>query len=65
MEFPMTTIQARAIENARKEFLRARKELDRARLSETTYRGIRYCTDLKQIDNSHHRCTYRGVSYTS
>lgn len=61
----MTTIQARAIENARKEFVRARKELDRARLSETTYRGIRYCTDLKQVDNSHHCCTYRGVSYTS
>lgn len=61
----MTTIQARAIENARNELVRARKELVRARLSETTYRGIRYCTDPKQIDNSHYCCTYRGVSYTS
>jgi hypothetical protein len=61
----MTTIQARAIEKARKEFVRARKELARARLSETTYRGIRYCTELKPAINSHHRCTYRGVPYTS
>ena len=61
----MTTIQARAIENARKEFVRARKVLARARLSETTYRGIRYCNDIKQVDTSHHRCTYRGVPYTS
>lgn len=59
----MTTIQARAIENARKEYLRARKELARARLSETTYRGVRYCTDKQQAKKQHLCCTYRGVPY--
>ena len=59
----MTTIQARAIEKARDEFVRARKELKRAQLSETTYRGIRYCVDSQPIDSSHHCCTYRGLPY--
>ena len=61
----MTTIQARAIENARKEFMRARKELQRVRLSETTYRGIPYCTDHTSVDSTHHTCIYRGVPYTN
>ena len=37
----MTAIQARAIEKARQEYLRAKKEIDRLRLSETRYRGVR------------------------
>ncbi len=61
----MTTIEARAIENARKEYIRARKELNRARLSSTTYRGIPYCTDSIKPESGNHRCTYRGISYTS
>jgi hypothetical protein len=40
MEFPMTQIQARAVENARKEYRRAQNELRVHRLSETAYRGI-------------------------
>lgn len=61
----MTTIQARAIENARKEYNRARKEFARARLNSTTYRGIPYCTDSIKRESGHHRCTYRGISYIS
>ncbi len=60
----MTKIQAHAIQKARDEFVRARKELKRARLSETTYRGIRYCVDSQAINNSHHCLTYRGLPYT-
>ena len=36
----MTQIQARAVENARKEYRRAQNELRVHRLSETRYRGI-------------------------
>jgi|GEM_PF-2604697 hypothetical protein len=61
----MTTIQVRAIENARKDYQRARKELQRARLMETTYRGVPYCTDSHEPNTAHYCCTYRGISYTS
>ena len=42
MEFPMTTIQARSLENARKSLVRARKELELARINDTHYRGVEY-----------------------
>jgi hypothetical protein len=62
MEFPMTQLQARAVENARKEYRRAQNELRVHRLSETRYRGIP--TIKATASKERHGCfTYRGVSY--
>ena len=62
MEFPMTQLQARAVENARKEYRRAQNELRVHRLSETRYRGIP--TVNADTPQERHGCfTYRGVSY--
>ena len=58
----MTNIQARAIENARKEMVRARKELDRAQLHETRYRGVPTVLS-SNTDSVHGLFTYRGVEY--
>jgi len=58
----MTQLQARAVENARKEYRRAQNELRIHRLSETRYRGIP--TVLNSSPTERHGCfTYRGVSY--
>ena len=59
----MTNIQARAIENARNEVVRAKKELQRAQLHETRYRGIPTHNNWMKQD-IHGTFTYRGVSYT-
>ena len=62
MEFPMTQIQARAVENARKEYRRAQNELRVHRLSETRYRGIPTVSATTPVER--HGCfIYRGVSY--
>ena len=62
MEFPMTQIQARAVENARKEYRRAQNELRVHRLSETRYRGIPTVSSKETVER--HGCfTYRGVNY--
>lgn len=60
----MTTIQARAIERARSEFVRAQKELDRLRLSETRYRGVRTIKSDGPGEEIHGTFTYRGRTYT-
>jgi len=58
----MTQLQARAVENARKEYRRAQNELRVHRLSETRYRGIPTVTTTATKER--HGCfTYRGVSY--
>ena len=58
----MTQIQARAVENARKEYRRAQNELRVHRLSETRYRGIPTVSATTPVER--HGCfTYRGVSY--
>lgn len=59
----MTELQARAIVNARKNFERARKELNQVKLSETRYRGVLYTTDARQPVGAHGTFTYRGQSY--
>ena len=59
----MTSLELRAIEKARSEYNRARKELQRVRLSETAYRGVPYCTDVISGNKPHSNCVYRGVSY--
>ena len=58
----MTTIQANAIVKAREEMKRAKKELDRAKLSETRYRGIPTVHNWIKED-VHGEFTYRGVKY--
>jgi len=58
----MTQLQARAVENARKEYRRAQNELRVHRLSETRYRGIPTVSSTAPVER--HGCfTYRGVSY--
>ena len=58
----MTQIQARAVENARKEYRRAQNELRVHRLSETRYRGIPTVSATTPVER--HGCfTYRGISY--
>ena len=58
----MTQLQARAVENARKEYRRAQNELRIHRLSETRYRGIPTVAASTPVER--HGCfTYRGISY--
>ena len=59
----MTNIQARAIQNARNEMARARKELQRAQLHETRYRGVPTVLS-SSVEDVHGVFTYRGVQYS-
>ena len=59
----MTTIQANAIIKAREEMKRAKKELERAKLQETRYRGIPTVNNWMRTP-IHGTFTYRGVEYT-
>lgn len=59
----MTDIQARAIENARREFIRAKNELNVHRLSETRYRGVPTVGDNNGAE-THGTFVYRGRTYT-
>lgn len=59
----MTTIQAQSLENARKQMVRARKELELARINETRYRGVEY-TPVSRVNEKHGTYVYRGRSYT-
>ena len=49
----MTSIQARSIEKARRDFERAKNELNVHRLSETRYRGIPTITERKEASEVH------------
>ena len=60
----MTKLQARAIENARREFERASKELRTHRLSETAYRGVPTIYERKEAAEVHGTFVYRGRTYT-
>ena len=59
----MTTIEANAIVKAREEMKRAKKELQRAQLQETRYRGIPTVHNWVRTP-IHGSFTYRGVEYT-
>ena len=59
----MTTIQARSLENARKSLVRARKELELARINDTHYRGVEY-TPVSHAQETHGKFVYRGRTYT-
>lgn len=58
----MTALEARALEKARNEMLRAKKELQFHRMQETRYRGVPSITYSIESDN-HGEFTYRGVTY--
>lgn len=59
----MTSIQSRAIENARKEYKRAQNELRVHRLNETRYRGVPTINDGVDLKEVHGVFVYRGVPY--
>ena len=60
----MTQLQAKAIENARREFERAQNELRVHRLSETAYRGVPTIQERKEAAEIHGTFIYRGRTYT-
>lgn len=60
----MTQLQARAIEKARRNFDRARNELNVHRLSETAYRGVPTISERKQAAEVTGTFIYRGRTYT-
>jgi len=59
----MTNIQARAIENARREYDRAKNELNVHRLSETRYRGVPTICERQDAAEVHGTFVYRGRTY--
>tara|TARA_X000001382_G_C3138315_1_gene168667 strand:+ start:216 stop:401 length:186 start_codon:yes stop_codon:yes gene_type:complete len=59
----MTQLQARAIQNARNKFNRARNELRIHRLSETAYRGVPTIAERKEAAEVHGTFIYRGRTY--
>ena len=59
----MTNIQVMSVENARKSLARARKELERAKLFDTNYRGVHYTPGAKPAE-THGTFVYRGRTYT-
>ena len=61
----MSTLEVRALQRAKKEFARARKELEVARLRTKKYRGVAYeiCTADDAVTDK--ELTYRGVDYTN
>ncbi len=59
----MSTIQIMSVEKARKKVARARKELERARIMDTHYRGVPSTVGAKPSE-THGTFVYRGRTYT-
>jgi len=59
----MTNIQVMSLENARRNMARARKELERARIFDTHYRGVKSTTHAQPAE-THGTFVYRGRTYT-
>ena len=59
----MTSIQVMSIENARRNMVRARKELELARINDTHYRGVEYTPASTPVE-THGTFVYRGRTYT-
>ncbi len=60
----MSNIQIMSIESARKQVARARKELERARIMDTHYRGLPTTTTDHSPVETHGTFVYRGRTYT-
>ena len=52
-----------SVERAREKVARARKELERARIMDTHYRGVEYTPD-SHAKETHGTFVYRGRTYT-
>ena len=59
----MSNIHIMSVERARKKVLRARKELEIARIMDTHYRGVEYTPD-SHAQETHGTFVYRGRTYT-
>ncbi len=59
----MSNVQIMSIESARKQMARAKKELERARIFDTHYRGVKSTTHAKSVEH-HGKFVYRGHAYT-
>jgi len=59
----MSDLTIMSVENARKKVARARKELERAKILDTNYRGVHY-TPGSAAPAVHGTFVYRGRTYT-
>ena len=59
----MTNVEVMSLEKARNEMVRARKELELARINDTHYRGVRSMTTSSPKE-THGTFVYRGRTYT-
>ena len=59
----MSNIHIMSVERAREKVARARKELERARIMDTHYRGVEYTPD-SHAKETHGTFVYRGRTYT-
>ncbi len=59
----MSNIHIMSVENARRNIARARKELERARIFDTHYRGVKSTTHAEPAE-THGTFVYRGRTYT-
>ena len=59
----MSNIHIMSVERAREKVARARKELERARIMDTHYRGVEY-TPVSHTHETHGTFVYRGRTYT-
>jgi len=59
----MSKVQLMGLEAARSKMLRARKEFQRAKLQDTTYRGVNYVAE-QHASSTHGTFIYRGQAYT-
>jgi hypothetical protein len=59
----MSDLTIMSVENARRNMARARKELERARIFDTHYRGVKSSTHAEPAE-VHGTFVYRGRTYT-
>jgi len=59
----MSNIHIMSVERARQKVARARKELERARIMDTHYRGVEY-SPISIAQETHGTFVYRGRTYT-
>ena len=59
----MSDLTIMSVENARRNMSRARKELERARIFDTHYRGVKSTTHAEPAE-VHGTFVYRGRTYT-
>ena len=58
----MSTVQVKGLISAREKFLRAKKEMEVAKLKDIAYRGVHYAPS-RVPSETHGSYSYRGISY--